>query len=176
MYRIKEEIKHITLYDQPETQEALYLLNKNKEKISLIKNTITIFTILLFATFIISLITRNSEIFIISGILFLIMFIFFIIVSLYQKRLLEPYYSLLRIAKRNDQIRHEERIRFRERKRLEAEEIEIIYKDGQSSLVKDDIYINKKQKTLEDIDNTLEQLKLNNQSSKKKLPPKPNKN
>ena len=40
----------------------------------------------------------------------------------YRSIILNPYYSLLNIAIQNDEIRHEERIRFRERKRLENEE------------------------------------------------------
>ena len=43
---------------------------------------------------------------------------------------LRPYYRLLKVAMRNDDVRHEERIRFRERKRLEEDyDIEVSMRD-----------------------------------------------
>ena len=105
----------ITKKQTPETDEALKLLEIAKSKI----NNLVLIPFLLF-TFLSMLMCIIQEFYIalsftILGIICLIIYLF------YRSHFLKPYYSLLEIAIRNDNIRHEERIRFRERKRLEDE-------------------------------------------------------
>ena len=120
MYKFKEEIKNITLMDTPETDEATELLNK---KISQQKQTKLILFLLTSVTIVsifisITVIFKTRIPFILSSIFTFIMIIVdFKILSSFSLQLL-PYRQLLKIAKRNDEIRHEERIRESERKRI----------------------------------------------------------
>ena len=120
MHKFKEEIRNITLFESPETDEATELLNKKIQEQRLTK-LILIFTtlILVIAEFIsLSSIMKSRTPFILFSVLILIMLIVDLkIFSSFSLALL-PYKQLLRIAKRNDEIRHEERIRESERKRI----------------------------------------------------------
>ena len=105
----------ITKKQTPETDEALKLLETAKSKIN---NLVLIpFLLSVFLSILMCILNKFyiSIPFIALGIIDLI--IYFV----YRSHFLKPYYSLLEIAIRNDNIRHEERIRFRERKRLEDE-------------------------------------------------------
>lgn len=117
------EVKNITLMDEVETKEAEEIYEKFRVKYSLIM----VVPILLFFISTVGLILKITEpakyaialnTMIILTIISLIVFIIGIAV---YKNFMKPYEKLLEIAKLNDKIRHEEKIRDRERKRLQAE-------------------------------------------------------
>lgn len=172
MKEIKEEIKNITLYETPETNEALKLLTKARTRY----NAYIFLAVIACLALILSLFAffyGYKECIIISFVSFILLMVFIII----YKNLINPYIKLFTIAENNDKIRHEERIRYKERKRLEENEIvfESSYKDTQkeTTIVDTSNYINThKNPTIDDIEKTLDNL--NNE--KIKLPPKPNKN
>lgn len=114
MDRIKEEIKYITLYETPETDEALALLNKYRDKFRRI--LLTTFIIAIGVTFICSMI--SLPLMFTSLALFAISLL---IIFLIRNSTLAPYKQLLLIARRNDRIRHEERVKYKEHMRLEKE-------------------------------------------------------
>mgnify|MGYP004660629511 FL=1 len=111
------ETKVITKKQTPETDEALMLLERAKKRVKKV-------FIIPFVTFLVIAIgfafapRYANFVSIIFGVISLISLIVYFI---YRARILSPYYSLLNVAIKNDEIRHEERIRFRERKRLENE-------------------------------------------------------
>ena len=156
MIDIKEDIKNITIYEEPETKEALNLLN-NAIKKNCFLIIISIISFLLACLSLIYLIhaiqTKNEW----NGIvLVLILFITSLITFILYFCIINPYKKLYKIAQHNDTIRNDEQIRFRERKRLEQ--------------------MDKEQKetiTNEQIDNTLNKLDIQTNKKIKKLPPKP---
>lgn len=105
--------KIITKKQTPETDEALMLLEREKIKV---KNE---FIIPVFIFIVVALIFCSLKIFgwaITFGVLAIVWLCCYFI---YKSSILAPYYSLLNIAMENDEIRHQERVRIRERKRLE---------------------------------------------------------
>ncbi|MGN1222246.1 MAG: Got1/Sft2-like family vesicle transport protein [Christensenellales bacterium] len=129
------QTKNITLKQTPETDEALKLLNEKKsyllKKIIALGICFAIGILFFFCSlfqFVTSPVISNAfvtfiNILSIFSMLSAIVFgvLFFVYLNK-RSALLRPYYELLRVAQRNDEIRHEERIRWRERKRLEYEE------------------------------------------------------
>ena len=123
--RTKIKTKNITLKQTPETDEALKLLSQVKEYLL---NVIVIlgvcFGVSLLFFFVSILYNRTFSI----GFIILILFtavgfgVAFFVYLNKRSSMLRPYYELLRVAQRNDEIRHEERIRWRERTRLNSEE------------------------------------------------------
>lgn len=129
------EVKNITLMEKVETTEAEGYYYKNK-----IKNCFFyIIPLLLFILFLVLTIIESQKTINIKtsqGILIekqnmdkyitfmSLMFVFLITTFLgfiiYRQKM-KPYRELLAIAKLNDRIRHEEKIRNNERKRLESE-------------------------------------------------------
>lgn len=118
-------VKNITLKQTPETDEALLLLHGKQQYL---KWALFATAVSFGLSFFISVILVLSIGTVSAGLI-----IFFILVTvvtcagffyIFNKRsaMLRPYYELLRIAQKNDDLRHEERIRWRERKRLEKEE------------------------------------------------------
>lgn len=122
MHGIDEPIKAVTLYEHPETDEAKYLLDKKENEF---KTSRTIFRWTILVCFLLTFITISTMIPFIP-ILFalctVIIGIVYIFIKSKQNLILAPYKELYRIAKHNDQIRNEERIRFRERQRLENQQ------------------------------------------------------
>lgn len=112
------ETKNITIPETPETDEANEILNEQKAKIW----TQIIYIVLLnLIGLIICLSIKKQDIS--PLITWCSIFILCIIICLfYNIGKLRPYKELLKLAKANDKLRHEERIRYRERKRLEEEE------------------------------------------------------
>ena len=169
MYRIKEELKNITVYETPETDEAMNLLVIARARYSAYI-FLSVISFIIWAICLFYSINGNQEAY-----FFNIIFFFFAIISiiLYKVKM-KPYWIIYSVARNNDKVRHEERIRFKERKRLETlqdEEIEIEFKDTQTTLVKDiddDITMNK---NLHNTENYLNDTIPN----KKKIPPRPKK-
>lgn len=160
------ETVNITKMETPETDEALTLLYKVKSEYD-IGIALTIVGTILFLLFalILTFTTDNVDITYIFWGLFIVNFFAFILCIFIRKIILKPYYELLEIAINNDKVRHEERIRFRERKRLEQE-----YNEANKSIVP--LKANKLEKVREKEINNLETMK-----SKVNLPARPeNKN
>ena len=130
------QVKNITLMDKVETLEAEGYYYKNKLKYSFFY----IIPVLLFVLFLVLTIIESQKtvsIKVSNGILiekqnmdkyitFMSLMYSSIILtvlgfSIYRHKM-KPYRDLLAIAKLNDKIRHEEKIRTNERKRLETEQ------------------------------------------------------
>ena len=109
------ETNNITLVKDTETQEAMFIYDKAKIKYMWIYIIPLILLIIqfvfLFTTQLDFFIFFSTEIIIIS------LVIMITCISIYKK-MMKPYKELLNIAKKNDLIRHEEEIRFKERERL----------------------------------------------------------
>ena len=112
----KIKTKVITKKQTPETDEALVLLERTKKRVK------KIFIIPFFVFLIFSPVFYPIEEYGWAVAFAIMAFLCLIAYFIYRGRILSPYYSLLKIAMKNDEIRHEERIRFRERKRLETEQ------------------------------------------------------
>lgn len=120
----KIKVKNITLMETPETDEALSLLSRAKDKYfiwSLVMTVLVIFFGIVEFIFLQS-ITINVAYRVIGAFVWIISIVLLIVIRSLRRAYLKPYYELWNIAKLNDKIRHEERIRFRERKRLEQTE------------------------------------------------------
>ena len=132
----KIEVKNITLMEKVETEEAECYYYKNKSKYCFLY----IIPALLFILFLVLTIIESQKTVNINtsnGILIekqnmdryitfmSLMFSFFVITfigfAIYRYKM-KPYKELLAIAKLNDRIRHEEKIRNNERKRLKTEQ------------------------------------------------------
>lgn len=110
-----KQFKYITLIDEKETKEAKEIL-KQKRKIYC---WLYILPIILASIFYLAMLdVKHWVLFMILGSVFagLILIMFFVYVGI-----LEPYRKIVKIAKYNDRVRHDEKIRFNERKRLEIE-------------------------------------------------------
>ncbi len=110
-----KQFKYITLIDEKETKEAKEIL-KQKRKIYC---WLYILPIILASIFYLAMLdVKHWVLFMILGSVFagLILIMFFVYVGI-----LEPYRKIVKIAKHNDRVRHDEKIRFNERKRLEIE-------------------------------------------------------
>ena len=112
------ETKNITIPETPETDEANKILNKQKAKIW--TQIICIVLLNLIGLIICLSIKKQHNTPLITWCSIFILCI--IICFFYYIGKLRPYKGLLRLAKANDKLRHEARIRYRERKRLEEEE------------------------------------------------------
>lgn len=121
----KIETSVITKKQTPETDEALVLLQGAKRKLKLIY--ILPMLALTIPAIIVSILS-SSRAAVIGGSVYVLtelcLFTSIISTTVYliiRGNFLRPYYRLLKVAMRNDDVRHEERIRFRERKRLEED-------------------------------------------------------
>lgn len=113
-------VKNITLMDEVETKEAITIYSSFRKKyIWFILVPLILLTIFLFA----NIIKFNVHLWIFC----LLSFIAFVLGFIVYKTLMNPFRTLLKIAKRNDMVRHEEKIRESERQRLRQER-ESIYK------------------------------------------------
>jgi len=110
-----EEIHNITLYETPETDEAEEILHYRLKKINIIIIPLIAIAIVLFFP---AVYIQNP--------IFVTFYIIYVIITLlvigYTHNKISPYRALVSIAKKNDQIRHEERVRYYERKRLEEQD------------------------------------------------------
>ena len=148
------ETHNITIFDEPETKEAFALLYQAKRKYIWTILGIAL-SILAFIIFLAILVSYNPQpylqednfpyytipLMIISGISTLA----FLIV---RRKLLRPYRKLYGIARRNDRIRNDEQLRYKERKRLEAldtDTTKIKEKDIDQTLRRLDMTYNKKE-------------------------------
>lgn len=129
---MKREIEthNITIFDEPETKAAISLLYQAKRKYiwTILGITLSILTFIIFLTVLVSYNPQpypyednypyyTIPLMVISGISTITLFII-------RKELLRPYKKLYDIARRNDRIRNDEQLRFKERKRLEALDID----------------------------------------------------
>lgn len=127
----KIEVKNITLMDKVETKEAEKIYYEQKQKY----NLLLIIPILCFFLFFIltviqsnkevrdgyQMVNENPELFTFFQVMTIISIMITILCFFIYKEKMRPYKELLQVARLNDKIRHEEKIRFRERKRLEKE-------------------------------------------------------
>lgn len=110
------DTKSITPMEKVETIEAENLYNKNKHKYC------AFYIIPFFISFeLLTLLAANAFNQSINIILILFSTLATIIGYLLYKKCMKPYKELLDIAKHNDLIRHDQKIRFREQKRLMEE-------------------------------------------------------
>ena len=104
------EIKNITLIDNPETKEA--------EKIY--SNKSRLYCWIFIVPLIISVCTISNKFPVLA---FCIGFAILTIINfLIYKKVMQPYKKLLKLAEKNDLIRHEEKIRHKERARLQEDD------------------------------------------------------
>ena len=135
----KIETSVITKKQTPETDEALVILHNAKKKFKLVY---MIPMILLLIPFIVVRIVSATGAVVggttnfISAICLGLFIISVIIYLTIRGKFLRPYYRLLKVAMRNDDVRHEERIRFRERKRLEEDYAVEVSKHDKNKLEK----------------------------------------
>lgn len=125
------KVKNITLMDQVETKEAQRIYNYKKQKLNLLLIIpILCFFLSLIFTVIQSnnvirdgyqSINKNPELFTFLQLMTITSAMITIICIFIYRECIRPYKELLEVAKLNDRTRHEEKIRFRERKRLESE-------------------------------------------------------
>ena len=166
MKTIKEEIKVITLYDRPETKEALRLIEYKRiqqaQQTSILKWIMLASAGLILLSILINLV---ECVYFFLGIILICSFVM-IGLKIHHNKQLKPYKELYKIAVHNDQIRNDEHIRFKERKRLEELEIQ---KNKQTSLQKIEDTINKLNIQTTNDKNIDKEIK----SEIKKLPPKP---
>lgn len=111
------ETKVITKKQTPETDEALMLLERAKKRVK----KVFIIPFVTFLVIAIGFAFAPGYVKFVSIFFGVISLISLIVYLAYKSKILNPYYCLLDVAMKNDEIRHEERIRFRERKRLENE-------------------------------------------------------
>lgn len=126
-FKCNEAIKNIetqviTKKQTPETDEAFLLLEMEKHRLKNLYLLPGVALLIVGALCLIGAPFGKFYFLQISGLLAIASLISFIVYFVCRKKFLRPYYYLLDIAIANDRIRHEERIRFRERKRLENEE------------------------------------------------------
>lgn len=117
------KVTNITIMETPETDEAIELLEKAKLNYnSIIKYCIYIAILPL----LLCLIDINSAKWALIGVgsSIVIAILICLIDCVLKQEYLKPYRQLLKTAISNDEVRHQERIKFRERRRLENEERE----------------------------------------------------
>lgn len=117
-------VKNIVLMEKVESEEAEKLYYEKRNKYQLIY-TIPILCLFLFVILtIIQLNGENPNVALLTFFeIMIVLFILSIIITIgIYRNLIQPYKDLLKIAELNDKIRHEEKIRFKERKRLLSEE------------------------------------------------------
>lgn len=112
MKLVDEQLKEITLYETPETDEALKLLTNKKRQLLWMKIIAIISGISAFYSFALTVLVQM----VMPTILFAIFSI--ILIGTYKSKI-RPYRTLYSIASHNDRIRNDEHIRFKERQRLE---------------------------------------------------------
>lgn len=114
-------MSNITQKQTPEADEALKQLKDKKHQLANGYAILYSLTIPFLLWILIDWIARGvlTTLGLIAGIIVLLVIG---IVELCLKNALVPYKKQLRLAQRNDEIRHEERVRFYERKALEAGE------------------------------------------------------
>lgn len=129
------KVKNITLMDEVETKEAEKLYNDNKFKYCAIYLIPLLFLIITTIFFIVQLNitltprtygssskqeTSTNMLYILLTLMIISIILTIIGFSIYNN-LMQPYKKLLRIAILNDRIRHEEKVREQERRRLQKE-------------------------------------------------------
>ncbi len=118
----KIETSVITKKQTPETDEALVLLSDAKKKFKLVYLIPMLALLIPFPIVAIissSGVLMDGSVYVLAALCLLVSIISTMIYLIVRGNFLRPYYRLLKVAMRNDDVRHEERIRFRERKRLE---------------------------------------------------------
>lgn len=129
----KIETSVITKKQTPETDEAIVLLSDAKKKFKLVYLIPMLALLIPFP--IVAIIsssgaTVSGSVCVLADLCLFASIISTIAYLIVRGNFLRPYYRLLKIAMRNDDVRHEERIRFRERKRLEEDyAIEVSMRD-----------------------------------------------
>lgn len=118
------QIRQITVMAEPEKEEAIKLLYKAKAELR--RKLLLIF----FACLPICMIVLTPILYqLIKDISLLVGFVIsipisfaisYITIDIIKLHYLKPYYELIKIAKHNDLVRHDEMIRFKERTRLEG--------------------------------------------------------
>ena len=163
---MKIRIKNITLMEEVETEEAEEILEEAKEHYKLLKSIPLYIFLGFLAMSIISIffivpIPINSSNMVVTShekevvtpqlvpafviclwILTIFSLIALIICSNIYANKLKPFYRLLEIAKMNDKIRHEERIREKERQRLRSNKgkQEFLVNDVENTINKNNMY------------------------------------
>lgn len=134
-------VKNITLMQTPESDEARELLEEAKQKFKLY--ILWCIPALIVGVILLACgIALHSTVQIGIGSTFLVVFaISFVFFLSRRAAYLRPYVELLKIAISNDKLRHDERIRWRERARLEATERNNSYSETMSGKTKN---LNKK--------------------------------
>lgn len=129
-------VKNITLMQTPESDEARELLEEAKQRFKLY--ILWCIPALIIGVVLLGCgIGLNNVVQIGIGSTFLVIFAISLIFFLSRRAAyLRPYIELLRIAISNDKLRHEERIRWRERARLEATEHNSSYSETMSAKTK----------------------------------------
>lgn len=126
--------KNITIPETPETDEAEKLLSKKLQDIKNIKYIllgITLPTAIILNLIALPILATHElatiKVFTVFY-LIAVAIIFFIwyYYKIYKNAQLKPFQELLELAISNDKIRHEEKIRYNERKKLEQETKQII--------------------------------------------------
>ena len=114
----KLKLKHITLMDEVETNEARKIFTEHQRKYSPL---IVVPLIVSIVTLLLGLLLPTPELATMTSILLKIALAAFVLTfigaAIYSAKM-KPYLKLLKIAKLNDRIRHTERIREKERQRL----------------------------------------------------------
>lgn len=121
-FNLQEQLNQITLIDAPETKAAKKILRYLSSKFILM---IIIPFILIIFTLPIQITNSNTFL----QILTILELITFFCNILGYFAILMPYFKLLKLAKRNDRVRHEEKIRINERRLMENTKPKIINKN-----------------------------------------------
>ena len=153
-------LKYVTLMEEVETKEAEYVYKKMKARyiwfilvplFILLTCFLVLVMILINSPLIMYFyqdVDLNNQINVLVKIMLVVCntipisgVILAIFISIYRKKM-RPFKKLLSIARLNDKIRHEEKIRERERKRIIEEQNKITYEidDIQNTIDKSEIY------------------------------------
>ncbi len=111
------ETERITLRDEVETREALRIKKEQTKKIIAIP-LVPLACVIIFLSLLLTNINNSNLVNVFSTLLSVSGLATIVCLIVYNS-LMAPYCKLVKIASRNDQIRHDEKIRFKERKRLE---------------------------------------------------------
>ena len=114
---MKKQKSSITLIETRETDEALENLKYQKKLFGGYCSILWIFAVVPLAIFVYYYLSTKdaTNLYISIGIFVLCS----IITDVMYEKMVKPYIELLKLAEKNDKIRHEERVRFEEKKRLE---------------------------------------------------------
>ena len=136
-----------TIEESIETKEALKKLEEQKRKAFKINAISTVLGVIGFILFISLSTNSNNSLYIILA--FACIGLVSGTYAYTQDSLVKPYLKNLKVARENDKVRHEERIRFYERKRLEEDGTQIEEIDLETRLKQEQELRKKVQKELE---------------------------